>query len=131
MVRYKPIYTGLKLLPMETGASRSRSKTDRPTSWIMRTTTKMAMHNPPHSGEFIIQVYLDPNNLSGRELAGKLGVAASTLNRILTGLRSLSDIDRSTTANDPHPPASFSARKNPQFIGPHILAEATDVLRAA
>ena len=25
--------------------------------------------------------------------------------------RSLSDIDRSTTANDPHPPASFSARK--------------------
>ena len=46
----------------------------------------MAMHNPPHPGEFIIQVYLDPNNLSGRELAGKLGVAASTLNRILTGL---------------------------------------------
>ena len=31
------------------------------------TTTKMAMHNPPHPGEFIIQVYLDPNNLSGRE----------------------------------------------------------------
>ena len=46
----------------------------------------MAMHNPSHPGEFIIQVYLDPNNLSGRELAGKLGVAASTLNRILTGL---------------------------------------------
>ena len=45
----------------------------------------MAMHNPPHPGEFIIQVYLDPNNLSGRELAGKLGVAASTLNRIFTG----------------------------------------------
>ena len=53
----------------------------------MRTTTKMAMHNPPHPGEYIIQVYLDPNNLSGRELAGKLGVAASTLNRILTGTR--------------------------------------------
>ena len=35
----------------------------------MRTTTKMAMHNPPHPGEFIIQVYLDPNSLSGRELA--------------------------------------------------------------
>ena len=35
----------------------------------------MAMHNPPHPGEFIIQVYLGPNNLSGRELAGKLGVA--------------------------------------------------------
>jgi hypothetical protein len=45
----------------------------------------MAMHNPSHPGEFTIQVYLDPNNLSGSELAGKLGVAASTLNRILTG----------------------------------------------
>ncbi|MFZ3012921.1 MAG: HigA family addiction module antitoxin [Nitrospira sp.] len=45
----------------------------------------MATHNPPHLGEFMIQVYLEPNNLSGRELAGKLGVAASTLNRILTG----------------------------------------------
>jgi addiction module HigA family antidote len=48
------------------------------------------MHNPPHPGEFIIQVYLDPNNLSGRELAGKLSVAASTLNRILTGTSRIS-----------------------------------------
>ena len=45
----------------------------------------MAMHNPPHPGEFITQVYLEPNNLSGRELAAKLGVSASTLNRILVG----------------------------------------------
>lgn len=45
----------------------------------------MSMHNPPHPGEFITEVYLAPNNLSGRELAAKLGVAASTLNRILTG----------------------------------------------
>ena len=45
----------------------------------------MAMHNPPHPGEFITEVYLEPNNLSGRELASKLDVAASTLNRILTG----------------------------------------------
>lgn len=45
----------------------------------------MAMHNPPHPGEFITQVYLEPNNLSGRELAAKLGVAASTLSRILVG----------------------------------------------
>lgn len=75
---------------LETGASRSSSKMDTPTSWIMRTITKMAMHNPPHPGEFIIQVYLDPNNLSGRELAGKLGVAASTLNRILTGTSRIS-----------------------------------------
>ena len=40
MARHKPIYTGLKLLPMQTGAS--RSKTDTPTSWIMKTTTEMA-----------------------------------------------------------------------------------------
>ncbi len=45
----------------------------------------MPMHNPPHPGEFITQAYLEPNNLSGRELAAKLGVAASTLNRILMG----------------------------------------------
>ena len=45
----------------------------------------MAMHNPPHPGEFIIEVYLEPNALSGRELALKLGVAASTLSRVLKG----------------------------------------------
>ena len=50
----------------------------------------MTMHNPPHPGEFIIEVYLEPNNLSGRELAAKLGVAASTLNRILTGASGIS-----------------------------------------
>ena len=50
----------------------------------------MAMHNPPHPDEFINEVYLKPNNLSGRELAAKLGVAASTLNRILTGASGIS-----------------------------------------
>ena len=50
----------------------------------------MAMHNPPHPGEFIIQVYLEPNNLSGYELAGKLGLAASTLNCILIGTNRIS-----------------------------------------
>ncbi len=44
----------------------------------------MTMHNPPHPGEFITAVYLKPNGLRGRELAAKLGVAASTLNRVLT-----------------------------------------------
>ncbi len=34
----------------------------------------MAMHNPPHPGEFITEVYLEPNNLSGRELAAKVDV---------------------------------------------------------
>lgn len=45
----------------------------------------MAMHNPPHPGEFITAVYLEPHELSGRELALKLGVAASTLSRVLKG----------------------------------------------
>jgi addiction module HigA family antidote len=50
----------------------------------------MAMHSPPHPGEFITEVYLKPNNLSARELAGKLDVAASTLHRVLIGKSSIS-----------------------------------------
>ena len=50
----------------------------------------MAMHNPPHPGEFITAVYLEPNDISGRELAAKLQVSPSTLNRILTGVSSIS-----------------------------------------
>ncbi len=46
----------------------------------------MAMFNPPHPGEFITEIYLEPNGISGRELAEKLDVAASTLSRILKGL---------------------------------------------
>lgn len=45
----------------------------------------MVMHNPPHPGEFITAIYLEPNGISGRELAQKLDVAASTLSRVLTG----------------------------------------------
>jgi addiction module HigA family antidote len=45
----------------------------------------MAMYKPPHPGEFITEVYLEPNGISGRELADKLDVAASTLSRILKG----------------------------------------------
>lgn len=50
----------------------------------------MSMHNPPHPGEFIASVYLDPHGISGRELAAKLDVSASTLNRILTGKSGIS-----------------------------------------
>ena len=50
----------------------------------------MTMHNPPHPGEFITEVYLEPNRLSGRELALKLGVAASTLSRVLNGTNRVS-----------------------------------------
>jgi len=48
------------------------------------------MHNPPHPGEFIRSVYLEPNSLTGRQLASKLGVAPSTLNRILKGTSGVS-----------------------------------------
>ena len=50
----------------------------------------MTMHNPPHPGEFVQAVYLEPFGLSCRELATKLGVAASTLNRILKGSSGIS-----------------------------------------
>lgn len=50
----------------------------------------MAMHNPPHPGAFIQDVYLTPNGLSGRELAMQLGVAPSTLNRVLNGASGVS-----------------------------------------
>ncbi|SCW99581.1 transcriptional regulator [Pseudomonas sp. NFACC56-3] len=41
----------------------------------------MNLHNPPHPGEFITEIYLEPNSISGRELAEKLGVASSTLSQ--------------------------------------------------
>ena len=43
----------------------------------------MAMHNPPHPGEFIQATYMEPFSMSCRFLATKLNVAASTLNRVL------------------------------------------------
>jgi addiction module HigA family antidote len=43
------------------------------------------MHNPPHPGELIREVYLEPFGVSARQLAVKLAVAPSTLNRILNG----------------------------------------------
>ena len=49
----------------------------------------MAMHNPPHPGEFITTVYLEPNGISGRELAAKLRVSPSTLSRVLTATSSV------------------------------------------
>ncbi len=41
------------------------------------------MHNPPHPGEFIRSVYLEPFAITGRHLAAKLDVSPSTLNRVL------------------------------------------------
>ena len=45
----------------------------------------MTMHNPPHPGEFIRDVYLEPFGISSRQLASSLGVAPSTLSRLLKG----------------------------------------------
>lgn len=45
----------------------------------------MTMHNPLHPGEFIREVYLEPFEITGRQLSFKLGVSPSTLNRILKG----------------------------------------------
>ena len=50
----------------------------------------MAMFNPPHPGEFIREIYLEPFGMTGRQLAFKLGVAPSTLNRILKGRSGIS-----------------------------------------
>ena len=61
-------------------------------SWIMRIITNMAMHNPPHPGEFISEVYLGPNHVSGRELAAALNVSPSTLSRLLNGDTAISPV---------------------------------------
>lgn len=50
----------------------------------------MSMHNPPHPGEFIREVYLQPFGITGRQLAAKLSVSPSTLNRILNGASGIS-----------------------------------------
>jgi len=49
----------------------------------------MTMHKPPHPGEFIKEVYLDELDISEREVASKLKVAPSTLNRLIKGQSSL------------------------------------------
>lgn len=50
----------------------------------------MAMHNPPHPGEFIRETYIEPFDLSIRSLAASLGVAASTLTRVVSEQSSVS-----------------------------------------
>ncbi len=50
----------------------------------------MAMHNPPHPGEFIREVYLTPFGFSVRKVAENLNVSPSTLNRLLNGESNIS-----------------------------------------
>jgi addiction module HigA family antidote len=45
----------------------------------------MLMHNPPHPGEVLRQLCLDPLDLSVTEAAKGLGVSRKTLSAILNG----------------------------------------------
>lgn len=50
----------------------------------------MGMHNPPHPGEFIRDIYVTPYEFSVRKVADSLGVSPSTLNRLLNGQSNVS-----------------------------------------
>ncbi len=56
----------------------------------LRGLSLMAMHNPPHPGEFIRETYIEPFDVSIRSLAENLGVAASTLARVVAERSSVS-----------------------------------------
>ncbi len=43
------------------------------------------MHTPPHPGEFIQEMFLEPYNLSLRTVAAKLKVSTSTLSCLVNG----------------------------------------------
>ena len=50
----------------------------------------MRMHNPPHPGEFIREIYLQPLRISSRSVAEKLKVSPSTFNRLVNGASNVS-----------------------------------------
>lgn len=60
----------------------------------MKTTTKggdsMLMHNPPHPGEILKELCLEPLRLSVTEAAEALGVSRKTLSAILNGRAGIS-----------------------------------------
>jgi addiction module HigA family antidote len=45
----------------------------------------MEQYNPPSPGEVILEIFLRPQGISGRQCAAQLGVPASTFQRILNG----------------------------------------------
>jgi addiction module HigA family antidote len=48
-------------------------------------------HNPPHPGELIKRTYIDPfDDISGNQIAKRLGVAVSTFNRLINGVSDIS-----------------------------------------
>ncbi len=50
----------------------------------------MRMHNPPHPGEVLRELCLEPLNLSVTDAAKALGVARKTLSAILNGRSGIS-----------------------------------------
>ncbi len=50
----------------------------------------MRMHNPPHPGEVIDGIYLEPFNISARTIATRLGVSPSTFARVVSGKNAVS-----------------------------------------
>ena len=49
----------------------------------------MSMYDPPHPGEFIREVYLEPLEVSARTVAAKLKVSPSTFTRLVNGKSSI------------------------------------------
>jgi addiction module HigA family antidote len=62
------------------------------TASITRTTTEvnMKMHNPPHPGEVLKALCLEPLNLTITEAARSLGISRKTLSSILNGRAGIS-----------------------------------------
>src|SRR5713101_8775173 len=58
----------------------------------MRTTTEvpMKMHNPPHPGEVLKKLCLEPLNITITEAARSLGVSRKTFSSILNGRAGIS-----------------------------------------
>ena len=50
----------------------------------------MTMHNPPHPGEIIRELCLEPLNITITKAAGALGVSRKTLSAILNGRAGIS-----------------------------------------
>lgn len=71
-----------------TGAFSSGLKTATPLMLITMITTKekkMVMHNPPHPGEVIKELCIEPLGLTVTEAAKGLGVSRKTLSALLNG----------------------------------------------
>lgn len=49
----------------------------------------MRMHNPPHPGEVIQEIYLEPFDASARKVSTHLGVCHSTFARVISGQSSV------------------------------------------